>query len=205
MHTDGIIPGNNSPVINGSLHDADGFVPSIGEPLPTPREPVASLGVISTLVLAAKIICFLPWCITVGAALLLSPHHLDLIAFQTGYLPHVQGVPRFAHWANCGLQHVAIFFAAIFAVGYCNTAVGLALVAFFLVRFVYVWQNFEFDQSIPLGEDDRQSLYRVAMMEACGLDKNTVIYRVVGDNETLRSAIMDGDAGTGRIQSDDDC
>src|ERR1700722_9747782 len=48
------------------------------------------------------VLCFLPWCIAVGACIVLSPKHLDLVAFHTGYhnlneIP--RGIRRFAHWA----------------------------------------------------------------------------------------------------------
>jgi hypothetical protein len=190
---EGIIPGNNTPVIDDSLNGFDGIATSIGESPPS-RGLVASPGTMSTLILAAKVACFLPWCITVGAALILFPQYLEFVTFQTGYLPSVQGVPRFAHWANYGLQHVVIFFASILAVGYYKTAFGVALGAFVLARFTYVWRNFKFNPSIPLGEDDRQSLYMVTMMESCGLDKDTVIYGVGEDNEILQSVIVDDDA-----------
>ncbi|KAF9260919.1 hypothetical protein L218DRAFT_556264 [Marasmius fiardii PR-910] len=40
---------------------------------------------ISTLVLPAQVLCFLPWCIAVGCALLVFPKHLEQLVFSSGY------------------------------------------------------------------------------------------------------------------------
>jgi len=192
-YADGIIPGQNTPVVDGS--DPAGTFPgksmSVNEPVVTPSAP-SQFGAVPIMILVAKIICFLPWCLAVGATLLLAPQYSELVAFRTGYVSSLQGVRRFAHWAECGLQQVTIFFASIAIIGYFQMAVGVTLAVLVLSRFIFVWQNFEFDQSIPLGEDDRQSLYRIAMLENYGLDRNTVICTKAENGETFRSAIAGG-------------
>ncbi|KIJ10451.1 hypothetical protein PAXINDRAFT_16536 [Paxillus involutus ATCC 200175] len=85
-----------------------------------------------------RILLFIPWCAAVGGALLLSPNHVELVAFRTGYLPSPKGLRRFARWADCAYPHVMVFFACVVVV---------------------LWV----DRSIPLGEDDQQSLYLVIM------------------------------------------
>ncbi|KAF8634394.1 hypothetical protein AX17_004202, partial [Amanita inopinata Kibby_2008] len=58
-----------------------------------------------------RIILFVPWCISVGGSMLLWPDKLDAVAFQTGYVDSLQGIRRFAHWSDVGLQFVLIFMA----------------------------------------------------------------------------------------------
>ena len=191
-YQEGIIPGQNTPAIDNPFSIFEGKSMSPDEPVAKSSEPlvpVQDLGVMTLPILAAKIVCFLPWCIAVGATLSLAPHYSELVAFQTGYVPSLKGVRRFAYWAECGLQQVVIFFASIVIVGYFKMALGITLAAVAVSRFIYVWQDFRFDQSIPLGEDDCQSLYRIMMMDNYGLDKDTVIYTESESGENYRSVI----------------
>ena len=75
-------------------------------------------------------------------------------------------------------------------------ALGVTVAALVLSRFIFVWQDFEFDQSIPLGEDDRQSLYRIAVLDNYGLDKNTVVFTKLENGEPCRSVIVGEDLAT---------
>jgi hypothetical protein len=169
---------------------------SADEPVSPPPALRQSLSILSVLTLAAKVVFFLPWCIAVGATLSLAPQYSELVTFQTGYVSSLQGVRRFAHWAECGLQQVTIFFASIAVLGYFQMALGVTVAALVLSRFIFVWQNFKFDQSIPLGEDDRQSLYRIAMLDNYGLDKNTVVFTKLENGEPCRSVIVGEDLTT---------
>jgi hypothetical protein len=193
---DGIIPGQNTPVIDDPVSAFGGQSMSNDAPVARSSAPPVlqkSSNITSMLILAAKVTFFLPWCIAVGATLSLAPQYSELVAFQTGYVASLQGIRRFAYLAECGFQQVAIFFASIIIVGYCQMAVGVTLAVLVLSRFIYVWQDFKFDQSIPLGEDDRQSLYRIAIMDNYGLDKDTVIYTESENGETYRSVIVGED------------
>jgi hypothetical protein len=193
---EGIIPGQNSPVLDDPASTFEKESESNDEHLAQPSAPLVPHGdsrIRSTMVMAAKVAFFLPWCIAVGATLSLAPQYCELVTFQTGYVASLQGIRRFAHWAECGIQQVSIFFASILVVGYFQMAIGVTVAALVLSRFICVWQDFEFDQSIPLGEDDRQSLYRIAMMENYGLDKDTVIYIKSENGETYQSVIVGED------------
>lgn len=195
-YMEGIIPGQNSPVIDDSASTSGKESESSVEHLaqsPAPLAPHGHSRVKFTMVMAAKVTFFLPWCIAVGATLSLAPQYCELVAFQTGYVASLQGIRRFAHWAECGIQQVSIFFASILLVSYFQMAVGITVAALVLSRFICVWQDFKFDQSIPLGEDDRQSLYRIAMMENYGLDSDTMIYIKSENGETYRSVIVGED------------
>lgn len=183
-----------------SLDSIDGIFTSIHDVDPTSHSMDSSFAVMMIPLFVAKMICFVPWCVAVGGALLLFPQNLEFIAFQTGYLKSVQGIQRFAHWANYASDHLMIFIAFTFAVGYCNTSFGATLGAFVLARFIYVWQDFKFDRSIPLGQDDRQSMYMVAMMEDYGIREDTVIYGVGEDKEICQSVIVDDDAWLRRLE-----
>ncbi|KAG2143732.1 hypothetical protein DEU56DRAFT_792453, partial [Suillus clintonianus] len=93
-----------------------------------------------------RVALFVPWCAAVGGALLLFPQKLEVVVFRPGYLESLQGIRRFAHWAECAFHHVMIFLALVVA----------------LAWFMYVWTGFRVDSNMPLGCDDRQSLYLLA-------------------------------------------
>lgn len=128
------------------------------------------------LVRVLRVLLFVPWCAAVGGALLLFPSYVELVAFGPGYLPSPKGIRRFAHWAECGQQHIMIFLSCLAAALWYNCALGLSLTSIVVSRFVYVWHTFKVDKSIPLGEDDQQSLYLVVM----GLASAHGLFRVSG-------------------------
>ena len=101
-YQDGIIPGQNTPIVNDLVNTFEGEFMSFEEPVVQPSKPLdpaRHFDVMSFLILAAKVVCFLPWCIAVGATLSLAPQYLELVTFQTGYVPSIRGVRRFAYWA----------------------------------------------------------------------------------------------------------
>ncbi|KAG0701634.1 hypothetical protein DFH29DRAFT_548919 [Suillus ampliporus] len=106
-----------------------------------------------------RVVLFVPWCAAVGGALLLFPENLELVVFRTGYLESPQGVRRFAHWADCAFHHTMIFLALVVALMWYKVAVGVPMACGLVSRFMYVWSGFKLDSSVPLGLDDRQSLY----------------------------------------------
>ena len=128
-----------------------------------PRTQHRALTFRATLFCILRVLFFLPWCAAVGGALLLFPGYVESVAFRPGYLESPKGIRRFAHWAECGQQHVTIFFACLVAAVWYNFAVGLSLTSIVMSRFVFVWHDFNLDKSIPLGEDDQQSLYLLVM------------------------------------------
>ncbi|KAI9463419.1 hypothetical protein HD554DRAFT_2040949 [Boletus coccyginus] len=99
----------------------------------------------------------------VGGTLLLFPNHVELVAFCPRYLESPIGVWRLAHWAECGQQHVMIFLASLVTVLWYHYALGLSLTSIVVSGFMFVWHAFKVNKSIPLGEDDQQSLYLVIM------------------------------------------
>ena len=110
-----------------------------------------------------KAICFVPWCISVGGAMLLWPDKLELVTFEAGYVDSMQGIRRFAHWADVGYQFVMIFLAFLATILWAlPVAAGATLFLGLATRFVYIWQGFRLDYSVPLGTDDQQSLYLLA-------------------------------------------
>lgn len=122
-----------------------------------------ALRFITILACVLRILLFVPWCAAVGGALLLFPSYVELVAFRPGYIESPKGIRRFAHWAECGQQHVMIFLACLIAVLWYNRALGLSFTSIVVSRFVSVWHAFKVDESIQLGEDDQQSLYLVIM------------------------------------------
>ena len=123
---------------------------------PVVSEPWTKRRVLSV---AVHVLFFLPWCVAVGGAILLSPYHLDHVAFKTGYVSHERGPHRFGYWAQCAHQHVVIFLAFLAACLWWNLRYGTWAVAAVLAGTVYAWHDFKINLAVPLGEDERQSLY----------------------------------------------
>lgn len=130
----------------------------------------------SLLLLPAQILCFVPWCIAVGCALVLFPKHLEQVIFTSGYYyssseSSPRGIRRFAHLAEYALPHVGAFSAFLFVVTWYNMPLGLALSVLAIGQALLSWQDFEEDVNVPLGEDDRLSVYwvlkRYAIGESC--------------------------------------
>jgi len=165
--------GPRMPSFSGSSSSA---LPS---PTSTTEAPQAERGTLTFSAICIhvlRILLFVPWCAAVGGALLLFPSHVEIVAFRTGYLPSPKGIRRFAHWAECGQQHIAIFLACLVAVVWYNRALGLSVAGVVATRFAFVWGAFEVDWRIPLGEDDQQSLYLVMT----GLASRDGSFRVSG-------------------------
>ncbi|KAG8215367.1 hypothetical protein J3R82DRAFT_8964 [Butyriboletus roseoflavus] len=135
-------------------------------PTPTTAVPRTEYDVLTfgrILAYILRVSLFVPWCAAVGGVLLLFPSYVELVAFHPGYLPPPQGIRRFAYWAECGQQHVLIFLTFLVAVLWYNRTLGLSLTSIVMSRLVFVWYDFKVDKSVPLGEDDQQSLYLVIM------------------------------------------
>jgi hypothetical protein len=128
--------------------------------LQAPLAPLPALS-LSYVFLLLRLLGFLPWCIAVGGAIILCPSHLDFVTFRVGYQPPLQGVHRFAYWADCAMQHVAIFCGCIAALGWWNRPLGALLTAGVGAGFFFAWGTFVLDRSVPLGKDDRQTIYLV--------------------------------------------
>jgi hypothetical protein len=121
---------------------------------------------VATTALIARILLFLPWCIAVGGCIVLLPSQLDLVAFQSGYLsgPAGTGIRRFAYWADSAMQHVFIFlsFVLSFAWWCCGGMRAVAVVALMVAAgLAYAWSDFRVDETIPLGVDDRQTMFKL--------------------------------------------
>lgn len=134
-------------------------------------------------------VLFVPWCATVGGALLLFPQNLELVVFRPGYLESLQGIRRFAHWADCAFHHAMIFLALIVALMWYKAAVGIPVACGMVSRFMYVWTSFQVDSKVPLGLDDRQSLYLLA--------KGTAF-----ENQTILIQGCEGEARIAQLRED---
>ncbi|KZT67866.1 hypothetical protein DAEQUDRAFT_728641 [Daedalea quercina L-15889] len=130
--------------------------------IPVPAAPIVSAEMWTAkrlLCVATKVLFFLPWCVAVGGAIMLSPRHLHLVAFNTGYVSYERGPHRFGYWAQCAHQHVVIFLAFLAVGVWWNLRYGTWVVAGMLACAAYAWHDYKVDLTVPLGEDDRQSLY----------------------------------------------
>lgn len=127
------------------------------------------------LIIILRGVLFVPWCATVGGALLLFPQKLELVVFRPGYLEPLQGIHRFAHWADCAFYHAMIFLALVIALMWYKAGVGVPVACGLVSRFMYVWTGFQVDSNIPLGWDDRQSLYLLA--KGTAFENRTVLIK----------------------------
>ena len=123
--------------------------------------PAVELTLRNIVILLIKVVCFVPWCVAVGGAIVMCPSSLELVVFATGYQPSLCGIRRFAYWAECAMQHVAIFLAFIATLWWVNHSLGVLAMAGVVAGAVRAWGDFVLDRSVPLGEDDRQAIYLV--------------------------------------------
>ncbi|THU99276.1 hypothetical protein K435DRAFT_837751 [Dendrothele bispora CBS 962.96] len=167
-----VAPGEiSSPVIDSPQHtdsaknDTDSSVVQVGN-LPQEIEGDTDVFISNmqdlksqlSLTLLAKILGFLPWCIVVGATILLCPRTLETVTFSTGYVFFPRGIYRFAYWADCAIAHIMIFLACLVVLGIWSPSLGILMTAMVLGQTVLTWQDFVLDGR-ALGEDDRQSIY----------------------------------------------
>ena len=130
--------------------------------------------------IAIRLVCFLPWCVAVGGALLFSPEHLELLAFRTGYLEALSGIRRYSHWAEYGFQHIAAFFTFLGVLTWMRPTAGFLCIGGLMAQFCWAWHTFLLDRNIPLGEDDRQTVYLLAT--STWLKDTTIKIRKIGDS-----------------------
>ncbi|KAG6864404.1 hypothetical protein C0991_009729 [Blastosporella zonata] len=137
--------------------------PSI-EDLTRANDCLSSIQVITLhtlFTIASRFIFFLPWCVIAGASILLFPTNLETVIFRPGYVTSPQGIYRYAFWTEVSKELVSIFVASVFIVWYFFPKLGLLVICAVVAQFVYAWQGFKLNPKIPLGKDDRQSLYYV--------------------------------------------
>ena len=139
-----------------------GSFPNVSSPYESQSFIAKSLTISKIFHLVIQIICFLPWCIAVGGALILFPDHLEYLAFQTGDLNSPTGIRRFSHWAEYGMQHVVIFGAFLGLFVFLFPTTGFLLIGGLLAQFYHVWSYFSLDRTVPLGTDDLQTVYLLA-------------------------------------------
>ncbi|KAG6815961.1 hypothetical protein H0H87_009874 [Tephrocybe sp. NHM501043] len=118
--------------------------------------------------IALRILIFLPWCIIAGASILLFPLHLEMIVFQPGFVTSPQGIHRYAFWSTVVKELVGAFIASLLVLLYTVPKVGVPVLCAAITQFVFAWQDFRVNCEIPLGEDDRQSLYYIWKFHASG-------------------------------------
>ncbi len=109
--------------------------------------------------LLPKALLFLPWYTLVGGVIVLFPQYLETVAFSSGYISSPpRGIRRYAHWAECALAHVLLFLLVVIIIGSKTPMMFPVLFG----QATYSWMDFRFDERVPLGVDDRQSLFLVA-------------------------------------------
>ncbi|KAF9474019.1 hypothetical protein BDN70DRAFT_345244 [Pholiota conissans] len=125
-----------------------------------------------------RVVFFLPWCVTVGGALILSPDHVEYVVFQSGYIEPLCGIRRFSHFAEYGFQHIVAFLTFLGLVTWVAPTAGFLCIGGLMAQFCWTWHSFLVDYTIPLGEDDQQTVYLLAT--STWLNDTTVDLRKVG-------------------------
>ena len=138
---------------------------------------------------AIKIALFVPWCFSVGGAILLCPQYLDPITFKTGYMAPPDFALRFKYWAEHAWHFIVIFLGLIAAITYCEPAGGITITTLIVARFFHVWSSFKFDQTVPLGQDDQQSIYMALAMRNLGIGRDTIVLTRSGNGSVLRNTV----------------
>lgn len=183
---DGLVPGHNTPENNTSLDIFEGLgMQDRYSTVMTPSSPR-----IHIVLFAIKIVLFVPWCFSVGGAILLYPQYLNFITFKTGYIAPPDLAQRFKHWAEHAWHFIVIFLGLIAAIAYCEPVGGTTIFALTMTRFFHVWSGFKFDQTVPLGQDDQQSIYMVLVMKNLGIGSDTIVLtRSEDDGTILRNTV----------------
>src|ERR1700722_503817 len=148
---------------------------------PIPDWPKSPLG---NVLILLKIICFIPWCIAVGGAIILCPNQLVLVAFGAGYQSSLKGIKRFAYWADSAMQHLVIFCGFVATVAWWNQLVGGFLLTGIMAAFLFAWGDFVLDRNIPLGQDDRQTIFLV--VTNYGLPDDSLVFQHTADGYLAR-------------------
>ena len=162
----------------------------------------------NALFLAAQILLFFPWCVAVGGAIFISPAHLSSLTFSTSlnYIsPPLKPVQRYAHWADYGLQHITIFLCFLFAIVWMFPDAGWVVVGAFISQVCWAWHDFLPDRTVPVGEDERQTIYLLA--KHTWLDGSSVRMQKVNGNYYatdfhLREAVADQDYDSYDLEED---
>lgn len=115
-------------------------------------------------------LCFPFWTFAVGGCIFLSPTtHLDTITFSSGFvLPPPSDIARFGYWAENAIPHMCTFLAGLCFVIWWRLDIGFSILVIVLYLFWRAWSHFELDKDVPLGGDDRQTIYLVSMMHTLG-------------------------------------
>jgi hypothetical protein len=117
---------------------------------------------------------FSPWTIqrllhSFTLVLLCPTTHLDAITFTSGFvLPPPSDIARFGYWAENAIPHMCTFLAGLCFLIRWRLGLGLSALAVVLCLFWRAWSHFELDKDVPLGEDDRQTIYLVSMAHTLG-------------------------------------
>ena len=79
-------------------------------------------------------------------------------------LPPPSYIARFGYWAENAILHLCTFIAGLCFLIWWRLNLGFSVLAIVFCLFRRAWSNFELDKGIPLGADDRQTIYLVIMV-----------------------------------------
>ena len=116
------------------------------------------------------VLCFPFWTFAVGGCIFLCPvTYLDTVTFSSGFVPPpLSGIARFGYWAENAVPHMCTFLAGLCFLVWWKPDLGLSVLAVVLCLSWRAWSRFELDKDVPLGEDDRQTIYLVSTGRALG-------------------------------------
>lgn len=140
---------------------------SVGDEATIQASPWSIQRLLHALILA---LCFPFWTFAVGGCIFISPiTHLDTIAFGSGFVPPPPSdIARFGYWAENAIPHMCTFLAGLCFLIWWRLDLGFSVLVIVLYLSWRAWSGFELDKGIPLGEDDRQTVYLVSIVHTLG-------------------------------------
>ncbi|TFK50647.1 hypothetical protein OE88DRAFT_280058 [Heliocybe sulcata] len=118
-------------------------------------------GVRQAVNLPLKVVFFLPWCVLVGAAIMVCPALVPIIAFRTGYFRNRQSsrLHRLAYYVDSAAHHVLIFVAFLGFTGWYLPGLRTLFVLVLALATLHAWGSFLLGRRKSCEQDERVDLW----------------------------------------------
>ncbi|KZT21753.1 hypothetical protein NEOLEDRAFT_727996 [Neolentinus lepideus HHB14362 ss-1] len=127
--------------------------------LPSPNQRPFGIG--EAVNLPLRVLFFLPWCILVGAAIMVCPAMVPVIAFRTGYFSDRMSscVHRLAYYIDSAAYHVFIFVAFLGFTGWYLPDLRLLLILVLTLATLCAWGEFLLGRRGDRNEDELTAIW----------------------------------------------
>ncbi|KAF7979955.1 hypothetical protein HWV62_40398 [Athelia sp. TMB] len=206
---DGIIPGNSTPKSPALLSAFDD--PEIqmnllddnaanAQNLLTPNGSGCLLSVLNSIYLylvevadslkpTLRIIGAPIWVFFTGCAFLLFPQYIDMLVFRSGYASAEIGIQRIKVLADLSAAAQLFLFTVVLVMYSLRMYFYfvIAIAGVLIGQFAMTWRQFQFSQTIPLGENDHQTIYRIFAKKDLGITQETLVRSGNGSLNSMKS------------------